>query len=385
MKQVFLGELISPARPRRAYGGAFPILSMTMHDGLVDQSSKFKKRVASADTSQYKVVERGQLVVGFPIDEAVLAVQGLYDEAIVSPAYGIWDLSRHVDGPYLQAFLRSPTAIAYYVAKLRGTTARRRSLPTEVFLQLPVPLPPLDEQRRIADILHRADAVRAKRREALAYLDGLAQSIFLDMFGDPVANPHGFAVRAFGDVCETRLGKMLDAKQQTGLNKRFYLRNANVQWFRFELDDLLEMDIDERSREILRLKPGDLLICEGGEPGRAAVWDAGIEECYFQKALHRARPDPELAEPLYVAWFLWFASKRGALKDYVTAATIAHLTGEKLRRLPLLLPPLDRQRQFVSRVGALENVRSRQATQLASLDAMSGSIQQRAFAGLLLR
>src|SRR5260370_32503727 len=92
MRYIELGQIITPAKPRRAGEKDFPVLSMTMRDGLVDQADKFKKRIASADTSQYKVVGRNQLVVGFPIDEGVLAFQNLYDEAIVSPAYNIWNL-----------------------------------------------------------------------------------------------------------------------------------------------------------------------------------------------------------------------------------------------------------------------------------------------------
>jgi type I restriction enzyme, S subunit len=264
----------------------------------------------------------------------------------------------------------------------RGAAQRKVSL-DRLRESVRIPTPPISEQKRIADILDRADALRAKRREAIALLSDLTESIFLEMFGDPIANPYGFDRPAFGEVCETRLGKMLDARQQTGLDKRKYLRNANVQWFRFELDDLLEMDIDERSRKLLRLRPGDVLICEGGEPGRAAVWEGQIDECYFQKALHRARPHPELAEPLYIAWFLRFASKRGALKDYITSATIAHLTGEKLRTLPLLLPSLDRQQAFAARVRAVEAARSIESDQAEQLEDAFRSLQQAAFAGTL--
>jgi type I restriction enzyme S subunit len=94
---------------------------MTMHRGLVDQSDKFKKRVASANTSSYKVVSRNQLVVGFPIDEGVLAFQNLYEKAVVSPAYDIWELvsPKKVHYAFLGRFLRSPFALSFYAAKLR--------------------------------------------------------------------------------------------------------------------------------------------------------------------------------------------------------------------------------------------------------------------------
>jgi type I restriction enzyme S subunit len=175
---------------------------MTMHGGLVDQADKFKKRVASLDTSQYKVVKKNQLVVGFPIDEGVLSFQNLYEEAIVSPAYDIWDLNDEepVESRYLERFLRSPHALVFYASKLRGTTARRRTLPDDIFLSLPVPLPSLEEQRRIADVLDRAEALLAKRRAALDHFVSLTRSIFLDLFGDPARNPKGWPRVPFGEL-----------------------------------------------------------------------------------------------------------------------------------------------------------------------------------------
>ena len=189
-----LGELIQPAPLVRAGVQSYPILSMTMHYGLVDQQEKFKKRVASLDTSPYKVVTKGQLVVGFPIDEGVLSFQDLYDQAIVSPAYEIWDLidPLSVYRPYLERYLRSPLALSYYASKLQGTTARRRNLPRDIFLKMSVPLPRYSEQVRIADVLDRADSQHSKRRKTISLLDSLRQAIFIEMFGDPLRNKMGW-------------------------------------------------------------------------------------------------------------------------------------------------------------------------------------------------
>jgi type I restriction enzyme S subunit len=205
---VVLGDLIRPVASPRAAGRTFPILSMTMHNGLVDQADKFKKRVASEDTSAYKVVSHGQLVVGFPIDEGVLSFQTLHDEAIVSPAYDVWDLkSKHsVDPSYLQRFLKSPIALSFYRGKLKSTTARRRTIPKETFLAMRVPLPPLDEQTRIAAILDQADALRRKRQRAIDRLNQLGQAIFVEMFGDPATNGKGMPKMPLGNLCRIRRG-----------------------------------------------------------------------------------------------------------------------------------------------------------------------------------
>ena len=176
--QLTLGDLITPARVRRAGDSELPILSMTMRGGLVDQSKKFKKRIASADTAPYKRVLREQLVVGFPIDEGVLSFQSLYDEAIVSPAYDVWDLCKPniVDWRYLERLLRSPRALAFYKAKLQGTTARRRTLPDEVFLALPLELPEVELQHRALEMFEKADSLHRRRQEAIRLANDFLRS-----------------------------------------------------------------------------------------------------------------------------------------------------------------------------------------------------------------
>ena len=93
-ESVELGELIFPAKVIRCGRDEYPVFSMTMHDGIVEQKTRFKKDLASKDQSNYKVVKPGQLVVGFPIDEGVLYIQQLGKKGIMSPAYNIWDVNQ---------------------------------------------------------------------------------------------------------------------------------------------------------------------------------------------------------------------------------------------------------------------------------------------------
>jgi len=200
MKKVPLGEIVTPAQVERAGDLKLTVLSMTRSAGLVPQESVFNKVVASRDISKYKIVRPNQLVVGIHIDEGALGLSGPDQTGIVSPAYTLWDLrnAATIHSAYLDRFIRSPQAVAYFISKYRETAERRGKLTREQFLALNVPLPPLAEQKRIAAILDAADALRAKRRETLAQLDTLLQSTFLDMFGDPVANPKGWEVSEFG-------------------------------------------------------------------------------------------------------------------------------------------------------------------------------------------
>jgi type I restriction enzyme S subunit len=247
---------------------------------------------------------------------------------------------------------RADQKYLYYALLSRGfkdsiTGTAQPQITRQSLSLVSVPLPPLPEQKRIAAILDKADSIRRKRQEAVRLTEELLRSVFLEMFGDPVINPKGWEEVAFADVCETRLGKMLDAKQQTGEHLRPYLRNSNVQWDRIETSDLEQMDFNEKDRKMFSLQDGDVLICEGGEVGRAAIWRNQLTECYFQKAIHRARPNQSIALPEYVMFWLWFMSKNGGFNDHVTSATIAHLTGEKLKEILMVLPPITMQRQFI--------------------------------------
>jgi len=154
---VELGTLIKQAKTVRCGSNDYPVLSMTMHDGLVFQNDKFKKTIASKDRSDYKVVKRNQLVISFPIDEGVLAAQRIVDAGIVSPAYGIWDIDQGSILPeFLEYALRCDRALSYYKANLRGSTARRRNLPTPVLLAYTVPLPDVSEQKFILNVIRKS-------------------------------------------------------------------------------------------------------------------------------------------------------------------------------------------------------------------------------------
>ena len=118
--------------------------------------------------------------------------------------------------------------------------------------------------------------------------------------------PEGWAEATIGDIADTRLGKMLDAAKNKGQPVP-YLRNVNVRWGDFDLSDLQEMKVTDDEFAALAVRNGDLFVCEGGEPGRCAVWRGGPQRLVFQKALHRVRT-LEGIEPAYAAQFLAFAA-----------------------------------------------------------------------------
>ncbi|MBR2491260.1 MAG: restriction endonuclease subunit S [Ruminiclostridium sp.] len=205
--RAILGDLITPAKVIRCEDGSYPVLSMTMHDGIVLQSERFKKSLASADQSNYKVVKRGQLVVGFPIDEGVLYIQDAVDEGIMSPAYAVWDVDdRKVNRKYLELALHSDSAMQYYGSKLRGTTARRRSIPANELLALEFLLPSMQVQEQAVKALGKVNRLISLRQQQLAKLDELVKERFVELFGDPMTNSNGYVLKKYGDLFELNAG-----------------------------------------------------------------------------------------------------------------------------------------------------------------------------------
>ena len=134
------------------------------------------------------------------------------------------------------------------------------------------------------------------------------------------------------------LGKMLDAKRVTGESSGRYVRNVDVQWDAVNTENLPEMDFppSERSRYLLRLE--DLLVCEGGEVGRTAMWDGQLDECYYQKAIHRVRPRSVCEIPRFFYFLMYALAKRGVFTAGGNPNTIGHLTAVQLRHYRFPFP-----------------------------------------------
>lgn len=228
-----------------------------------------------------------------------------------------------------------------------GNGATFKEVSKRVVSSVEIPLPPLSEQKRIAAILDKADAIRRKRKAALDMADEFLRAVFLDMFGDPVTNPKGWEVVDFGHVCDVQLGKMLSKKAKQGVNPIPYLNNRVVRWREFDLTDLPQMDFSDKELKKFNLVDGDILACEGGEVGRCAIWREQLSLCSYQKALHRIRPQKGKAVPEYIQEYLFWMARRGGLADSTSTATIAHLTAIKLKGLKLPLPPINMQNDFM--------------------------------------
>ena len=153
--------------------------------------------------------------------------------------------------------------------------------------------------------------------------------------------PEDWDVSTVGQQFSVQLGKMLDAKRNVGVAKP-YLGNRAVQWNRIDIAGLSSVPLSPADLLRFHLEKGDLLACEGGEVGRAAIWDAPLDECYYQKALHRLRPLKDFDSRFMVA-ILHRLADRGMLANYVTQTSIAHLPRDKFIEVQIPLPPVAEQ------------------------------------------
>lgn len=157
-----------------------------------------------------------------------------------------------------------------------------------------------------------------------------------------------------GNVTDSCLGKMLDQNKNKG-DYQPYLANVNVRWGEFDLEDLPLMKFEESEQERYELKYGDLVICEGGEPGRCAIWKEQIPNMKIQKALHRVRVHDCLDYRYLFYWFL-LAGKTGELDQYFTGATIKHMPGQKLKEVVIDKPPLEIQHRIADILSAYDDL-----------------------------
>jgi len=392
MKMVPLSDVIASAQPGFASGKNDPdgVAQIRMNNIGVDGSlnwDQIRRVPATGRQLQRLTLKEGDVLFNGTNSPDLVGKSAFFEPIDEPVVFSNHFLRLRTDNKRLE-----PRYLARWLTRqwqhrvFHGLCTRwvnQASVRKDDLLALKIPLPPLPEQKRIAAILDKADAIRRKRRQALELADQFLRSVFLDMFGDPVTNPKGWSLKKFSDVCDTRLGKMLDAKQQTGNHSRKYLRNANVQWNRFNLDDLLEMDFDEKDRNTFELRNGDVLICEGGEVGRSAIWRNQLDECYFQKALHRARPKSKVATPEYVMFLMRLLADYGGLIDSTASATIAHLTGAKLKNLSVPVPGYSHQQRFSLVFRRYEDSVSAFGQLESTVNELFYSLTQRAFRGEL--
>ena len=371
--------------PRREIPGEFQYVDISgidrTHKVIVEHQTM---PGAQAPSRARKVIRKDDILVSTvrPNLNAVAMVPAHLNGHIASTGFCVLRSNNAVVEPRFLFYLTiTRDFVAVLSERVRG--ANYPAVSDNDIKEIEIPLPPLSEQRRIVEVLDQADRIRRLRTEANAKAERILPALFIKMFGDPATNPMGWPIKRFDMICESRLGKMLDQKQQTGQDPRPYLRNANVYWDRIDLQEVLQMDFNDSDREEFRLRRGDILICEGGEVGRSAIWNDELPECYFQKALHRVRPYQNAATPEYIVFLLLRLANIGALRDTASKMTFSHLTGVRLKALQIPVPPFELQQEFSMQVQGTKEVLNLTGSNHDRISSLFIGILHRAFSGTL--
>ena len=344
---VKLGEILQLTEKEKVGDKDVPILSVTMHHGLVDQSDKFGKRIASADLSGYKLVLNNQLVVVFPIDEGVLSFQQKYSMAAVSPAYDVWEIRNmsEININYLEYVLRSDKARNMYRLKMTGSAGRRRSIPKKVFVEIQIPFPPLEVQNEIVEKIEKQKQIiegTEKIEDGFSvdqFVDTNCEEEFIEKLaqvdGSPVKDLSGLMSETYvgGENIESGTGRLLNLQtvQEAGIiGPSYKFRKSHVVYS--------------------KVRPN-------------------LQKCFFadfggvcSSDIYPLMINEELILPRYFALILqskFFAKKTESFQD--GRSGMPKINQDQLAQIKIPLPPLETQRQIVEKLDkqmqALEGVR----------------------------
>ena len=250
--------------------------------------------------------------------------------------------------------------------------------------ELEIELPPLAEQRRIAEVLDRAEALRAKRRAALAQLDTLIQSFFLDLFGDAATNPKGWPVRRIGDLLESA---SYGTSEKSGATGEFPVLRMNNITRTGELDftDLKFMDLATSQHDRYLVRASDVLFNRTNSAelvGKTGIFRESKMMAYAGYLI-RLRVTKENDAEFLTAFLNSGYSKRMLRGMCKSIIGMANINATEIQAMKIPQPPLPLQREFARRVGAVEKLKTAHRASLAEMDALFASLQHRAFRGEL--
>lgn len=380
MITVPLAELVRPAGKRAGVETALPVYSVTKHAGFVPSLEYFKKQVFSRDVADYKLVEPGDFAYAtIHLDEGSIGIAP--ERGLISPMYTVFrtDDSR-VDPHFLVRYLKSGRALAHYPQLGKGAVHRRKAISLAALGSLPVPLPPIPEQRRIAAILDHADALRTKRRQVLTNLDTLTQSIFHDMFGVPMAAGR-WPMRALGDLARIVRG----ASPRPAGDPRYF--GGPIPWLKIsditsEASPVVRTIVNGvteagRDRSVL-LPPGTLVLTNSATVGVPRIIEPAT--CIHDGFLAFLDLSDEIDK-------YWLQSALALSRDRLVAlapeGTQKNLNGPIVKSVEVGIPPIESQREFLRVITAVNAQRSLALDVQGANTDLFKSIQNRAFRGEL--
>ena len=354
--------------------------------GDASDSSKYirstKKRIIKDGISRSRMVKPGDFLLtnsmsfGRPY---IMETTGCVHDGwlVLSPR------ERDVSADFFYHLLGSNFITAEFNRLAAGATVKNLNI--DLVKGVKVPLPPLAEQRRIAEILDRAEALRAKRQAALAQLDSLTQSIFLDLFGDPTTNPKGWKVQQLEDLCHSITD--IDHKMPKDVQKGIPFVSAKdlTDDGRISFEQVKQISEEDFRRLSRKSKPekGDIIYSRiGVNLGKARVVQVDFPFLASYSCC-TIKPKRELVDLTYLCTLLDSPFMLRQAHRGVRAIAVPDLGIGEVKAFKIVLPPIMLQREFALRVAAVQKLKNMQRASLAELDSLFTSLQHRAFRGEL--
>ncbi|ACD66965.1 MAG TPA: restriction endonuclease subunit S [Sulfurihydrogenibium sp.] len=340
------------------------VLSITSKDGLIEQNRKFKHRVASQNISDYKLVRKGELVYGFPINEGVIAFLWRYEMGAVSPAYYTWKLKYPEKTYYifLDYLLRSPIILNLFKPFISNTVHRRKIIKPHDFKQIPIPLPPLEEQKAIADILSTVQNAIEKTEKVINATKQLKKSMMKHLFtyGAVVVDeidkvklkeseigliPEHWEVVRFGDIVNFKIGRTSPRKNKDyWTNGKYYWVSISDMKNRY-INNTSEMVSEKAHKEIFKEKltpAGTLLMSFKLTIGRTAILNV---DAYHNEAIISIYPKENKVLKEFLFYYLPAVDYSNLQDKAIKGNT---LNTSKLNKIPIPLPLLDEQQKIAN-------------------------------------
>lgn len=358
----------------------------------VDQSAKTivgTREVACSDAPSRarQLVSTDDVLVSTvrPNLNGVAKVNSELDGATASTGFCVLRPRRDVlSCNYLFHWVKSPHFVADMVSKATG--ASYPAVSDRIILESRVAIPSLSEQRHIASILDQVDTLRAKRREALAQLDSLTHSIFIEMFGDPVTNSKNLPLKLLNHVAIFENGDRSSSYPSGDDIKAegvLFLSTKNITDGRLDLTK--SVFITQKKFESLsrgKAKRNDLIITLRGTLGSCCIFDTTHETAFINAQMMIIRPGPG-CQSKYLHALLTSKQAQERFDHIGHGAAVPQLTSGQLASLQIPMPPLADQQKFSSRIKAIDKLKENQNQELVELNALFSSIQHRAFRGEL--
>ena len=341
MEYIKLCEVISSAKTERCGASDYPVLSITKSDGVVLQSDKFKKRIASTDTEQYKLVKRGQLVQGIHIDEANFGIQSIVDIGIVSPAYKIWNVDfQKIVPKYLETVLRSPRSVRYYSSKFNGSVKRRERITDSDFLAMEIPFPSKEQQQYAVDVLEKVCSMTTLYQQQLQKLDELVKARFVEMFS---SCQH---IASMNELCSIITdGTHQPPKFQDNGIPFIFVSNLVNNTVTYNAEKFIS---EETYGELYKRTPieiGDLLLSTVGSYGHVAVV-VEDKKFLFQRHIAYLKPKHEIVNSFYLYAALLSPDGQRQIEEKVKGIAQKTLNLSEIKTILIPLPSIEEQKNF---------------------------------------